>query len=912
MTLRQQLTALLAVVTLLVGGFVALSTWSFMETERFFRDELNSHLQLARGYERLVISWLAVAQPAQSPIGLAFQSTPIASAALQRLAGERRRLDTLLDGQPRLAQWTSIRSILASYTQRLASVMAMRDQMRRLNRDERMSRRDLSRELVTRANSLHLAFQTTIGELAKKFKTSDFAGTGDSTSRLLDRLHRVEGDLRAIQANIDQYVSAQDEIDTSALAVPQDELENQADSIEKRLRAVQNLLEQTARRAPVAYQKRGLQAILDNIQGFHSEFRRIRGLVETQDLSRIDLEERLAGSELNLRQLLDRGITSCVKEAEYFWDQIDNRVETLNIDLRRRTTLSQLCVGLAVILSVMGLVWLPRRLGSPLHRLSSTVARLMPGERLAFIPPSGVEEIDLLERSFRGMVERVGESLRDNMRYIAAIGEIWKVFATLNVSPDASDDDPRPDTTVGIERMLNLLLDNLPQLDVVKVVHPAQPAKDKTGGGVTELQVVAEATRAEWRESPAGREYLATAAENGLLPVDRTVSGWVFSNGATTWDAGNAAVGPSSYPTPLPACALSQPGAPERGLQGSYVALQLRPAITDYEITSRQAERIGNEIPSGYTLVAYATDTTFRLSMQEMTFLSIVGNQIIELQRIADLTGYNRFTRTQIDAAQVIQKSILPQRLPQVAGLWVDNAWRMASEVGGDCHDFFTGIGDGRLGLFIADVSGKNLPAALVTMTINASVRTLLKSTPVEQLSPGYILTQVNKVIMESLADDKFVTMICAIVDAREHSLTMALAGHPPAYRRFHDQGLKLGEMTASGPPLGILDFTYTDRKFIISEGDLILFYTDGVTECRNAAVQEFQIDRLKKFLEREHGACPAQELLAELDGFRGGAKEHDDITIIALGVGDRPGTGGKKAETGATGRAQLRRGNRR
>jgi sigma-B regulation protein RsbU (phosphoserine phosphatase) len=205
--------------------------------------------------------------------------------------------------------------------------------------------------------------------------------------------------------------------------------------------------------------------------------------------------------------------------------------------------------------------------------------------------------------------------------------------------------------------------------------------------------------------------------------------------------------------------------------------------------------------------------------------------------------------------------------------------------VGGDYYDFLD-VGEQRIGIAVADVAGKGIPAALLMSAVQASLRVIAgRELPASQLA-----AQMNRQLHQSTATSSYVTFFYAQLDLRRRRLCYVNAGHNPPYlvRRTH-AGVEIAELTAGGMVLGLFpDAGYEDGHLELLAGDLLVAFTDGVTEARSMAGEEFGEDRLKAFLRDAAGAPPeaiASTLATCIRGWMAGAEQHDDVTFVIASV---------------------------
>jgi serine phosphatase RsbU (regulator of sigma subunit) len=246
--------------------------------------------------------------------------------------------------------------------------------------------------------------------------------------------------------------------------------------------------------------------------------------------------------------------------------------------------------------------------------------------------------------------------------------------------------------------------------------------------------------------------------------------------------------------------------------------------------------------------------------------------------------------------AEQIQKSFLPRQLPAVDGMEFVAEYRPAYAIGGDFYDVFW-LGGERLGMFIGDVSGKGVSAALLMARISSDLRVAALA----EVDPGAALQRVNRAVLERRQPDIFVTEIYLTLDVRTREVTLANAGHlPPLIRRRTEGELARIEGTA-GTPIGIFDEAIYEASTVrLEHGDTLILYTDGVLEATSAALEQFGFDRLEQSL-AAGPSTPAElahRLLRDLRAHVGEAPQYDDLTLVACGVSDPGPTAGWGGQT--------------
>ena len=239
--------------------------------------------------------------------------------------------------------------------------------------------------------------------------------------------------------------------------------------------------------------------------------------------------------------------------------------------------------------------------------------------------------------------------------------------------------------------------------------------------------------------------------------------------------------------------------------------------------------------------------------------------------------------------ARRIQRKLLPATLPPIAGCELAASWQPAAGVGGDCYDAIV-LGPSRVGLSIADVVGKGIPAALLMSNLQATVRAFAT----DATAPAALCHQVNRVLCGNIAEGRFISFFYCTLDSDTRVLTYSNAGHyHPILVRANGS---VERLAPGGPVLGIFpQATYEQGHVLIASGDRLVLFTDGITEARRVSAieqggedpadDEFGEERLIALAveKRTCGASVLQAHLAEaVASFTGGAFQ-DDATLMVL-----------------------------
>jgi phosphoserine phosphatase RsbU/P len=233
----------------------------------------------------------------------------------------------------------------------------------------------------------------------------------------------------------------------------------------------------------------------------------------------------------------------------------------------------------------------------------------------------------------------------------------------------------------------------------------------------------------------------------------------------------------------------------------------------------------------------------------------------------------------ELEEARRIQRTLLPAVLPQMDGFELAASWQPACGVGGDCFDAIR-FSSHRLGLSIADVVGKGIPAALLMSSLQATVRAFAT----EAALPAELCERVNTILCGHISEGRFISFFYCVADSEVGLLAYANAGHfPPVLVKADGTTIRLA---SGGPVLGVIPgSTYEAGSVPFSGGDRLILYTDGITEARDEADDEFGDERLVS-LAVDHRACSAPALQARLvDAVASftGRRFSDDATLIVL-----------------------------
>ncbi|MBV9888552.1 MAG: SpoIIE family protein phosphatase [Acidobacteria bacterium] len=258
---------------------------------------------------------------------------------------------------------------------------------------------------------------------------------------------------------------------------------------------------------------------------------------------------------------------------------------------------------------------------------------------------------------------------------------------------------------------------------------------------------------------------------------------------------------------------------------------------------------------------------------------ALAKNAVRESQARHEMASLVHQHEREIAEARAIQEGFLPKEIPQLAGYEIASAWQSARVVGGDYFDVLS-FDQGSIGICIADVAGKGLPAALLMSNLQAAVRGLASA----DLAPADLCMRLNLLLCRNMANDRFITFFYAQLDGAAGILRYVNAGHNPpivmhrdgSHDRLTDGGIVLGAFPNQ---------SFVNGSVRMQPGDRLVLYTDGVTEAANAEDEEFGDARLIQVL-REHRDASAQHLQTQILATAGAFcanRWHDDATLLIL-----------------------------
>ncbi|HEY2923567.1 MAG TPA: SpoIIE family protein phosphatase [Candidatus Eisenbacteria bacterium] len=290
--------------------------------------------------------------------------------------------------------------------------------------------------------------------------------------------------------------------------------------------------------------------------------------------------------------------------------------------------------------------------------------------------------------------------------------------------------------------------------------------------------------------------------------------------------------------------------------------------------------RAGSEVIGAFNLESDEPDAYEPEDLELLMTFASQAAVAIERTRLHAEVLETRRLEEELSIGQRIQRTFLPERDPKIPNFDIAGAYYSSGLVGGDYYDYVR-ITDGHLGIVVADVSGKGIPAALIMAAFRASLIAEVRN----NYAIRTVFAKVNRLLWESIEIERFVTAIYGVLDIQARRFTYVNAGHNVGllYRAATDS---FDTLDSTGPLLGTLEnATFKERQVEIRTGDILTLYTDGITESMNAARDLFGEDRLKDVIRSRRGGTAAEIVrgIRETVGAFAGGEPDDDLTLVLL-----------------------------
>ena len=316
------------------------------------------------------------------------------------------------------------------------------------------------------------------------------------------------------------------------------------------------------------------------------------------------------------------------------------------------------------------------------------------------------------------------------------------------------------------------------------------------------------------------------------------------------------------------------------------VRFDLSESIADFHIRSMMCVPLVNSEGEAMGVIQIDTvDQRNRFSREDLDVLASVACQAafaVENAQLHETLLREQSLKRELSVAHEVLRGFLPSASPRLDGYEFFEFYEPASQLGGDYYDYIP-LSGGRLAVAVADVSGKGIPASLLMARLSADARYCLAS----ESTPAEAVGRLNRTFCEAGWEDRFVTLVLAVLDVRRHEIALVNAGHlPPLLRRGPGKAISVAE-TEPQLPLGVEKETvYAQHTLSLDPGNMLVLYTDGITEAMNDEDLLYGVERLRTQL-----ACQAtridrigRRILDDVRQFVGLRAQSDDMCLVCLG----------------------------
>ncbi|MCF6271440.1 MAG: PP2C family protein-serine/threonine phosphatase [Melioribacteraceae bacterium] len=310
--------------------------------------------------------------------------------------------------------------------------------------------------------------------------------------------------------------------------------------------------------------------------------------------------------------------------------------------------------------------------------------------------------------------------------------------------------------------------------------------------------------------------------------------------------------------------------------------------IDENGIESRLSKCLDNEkFQYNYKLELFNKESRAGVTQFDETDELLLGailkqvESAIENKRLHQETLENEVMRSELSIASDIQKRILPDSLPEIAGYDLAGINIPSKEVSGDYFNVYT-LKDGRYALIVADVTGKGMPASLLVSTLDASLQSYLDM----QIPLSEMALKLNTIVFKASTSDRFITFFIAILNPDSGEMEIVNAGHNPPLILKNDNSIV--KINAGGVAFGMFDMglPFTDEKIILEKGERLFIFSDGIPEAMDKDENEYSDERLDEYLSTNNELSSNDfitSIVEDVKTHANGEHQSDDITAIYL-----------------------------
>jgi serine phosphatase RsbU (regulator of sigma subunit) len=318
----------------------------------------------------------------------------------------------------------------------------------------------------------------------------------------------------------------------------------------------------------------------------------------------------------------------------------------------------------------------------------------------------------------------------------------------------------------------------------------------------------------------------------------------------------------------------------------SDARFELSQSIADFRIRSMMCAPLvtGEENVLGVIQID-TLDQRARFANDDLDVLASVASQAafaIDNAQLHEQQLVQQKVEADLNAARRVQKSLLPTNPPEVPGYQFFDYYEAANQVGGDFYDYIP-LRDGRVAVVLSDVSGKGVAAALVMARLSADVRYWLASEP----SAAKAVDRINESFCRSGWEDRFATFVLALLDPRENRVTVVNAGHMPPLVRQAGGRVEEVAPNSSGFVLGMAEgVEYESADVALGPGEMLVLFTDGISEALNPANDLYTLKRLAEQTGRgaDGAAALGRAILDDVKQHAAGRAQSDDMCLVVFG----------------------------
>ncbi len=465
-------------------------------------------------------------------------------------------------------------------------------------------------------------------------------------------------------------------------------------------------------------------------------------------------------------------------------------------------------------------------------------------------------------------------------------GKLWIACAEYRTGPAG-----QVNILVGIP-VTTTMLDGLPSDlgPIHLLLLESAPAKTAPGSGF-EIQGL----------NYVERQHIASKNRTLAPPVN-----WLDKRvtGAATFEAAHVDPGRGTSPSPVAASYFLRPSAVNHWLLESvgavgpvlvtvlvivgvvFLLIEFAALVTGVVLTRTITRAVGGLYQA--TLHVRRGDFSYRVPVRRRDQLGALGESFNEMTAsVAELLVEQRRRQrleNELSIAREVQEQLFPRSLPELPGLELAAICRAARMVSGDYYDFIR-LGPARLGIALADISGKGISAALLMASLQAALRS--QAALDGHGGPAQLVGRLNQHLFRNTSDDRYATFFYGVYDAGVKTLTYTNAGHLAPF--FVSDG-RVQQLDHGGTVVGLFeDYPYEQTTLKVEPGTVLVAFSDGLTEPENAFGEEFGLARLREEILRQQRVPTkelAENLIASANQWSGAAEQADDMTVVVARMG--------------------------